>query len=282
MVKTLLIATQKGGVGKSAIVCQFAHYLHDRLSLRVLVIDLDDQGNSGQSLERAHRASALPMTASAVFMNDALIVEPGDCRFSVINADDVLRRVVEQPEKLGIFHNNLKRFIATVSNRFDVCLIDCAPTADLRLIYAQSIADFMVSPIQLNREAVEGVNETIKGRRGVERIQATANPDLRFIGILPNMVEQTPVQQANFVDIARHYAKYLIPHPDGSGGFLFIPRRSAIAEAQAQGLPVWELGKSIAGPGGTAKTAARDTWREVKPCFDALAQLMHLEICGVV
>ena len=279
--KTLLIATQKGGVGKSALVCQLAHYLHDVSGLRVLVIDRDDQGNSGRSLERAHRASALPMTASALFMNGALSVDRSDCRFAVVKADDVLRRVVEQPEKLGAYHGNIKRFMASIADLFDVCLIDCAPSADLRLIYAQSIADFMVSPIQLNREAVEGVTETIKGRRGIERIQASANPCLTFIGILPNMVEQTPVQQANFIDIARHYAKYLIPHPDGSGNFLFIPRRSAIAEAQAQGLPVWELGKSAVGAGGKAKTAARDTWREVKPSFDAIAQLMHLEVCDV-
>jgi chromosome partitioning protein len=51
-----------------------------------------------------------------------------------------------------------------------LCLIDCAPTSDLRMVYAQSVADFMLSPIQLDQEAVEGVTETINGRRGVRRI----------------------------------------------------------------------------------------------------------------
>ncbi len=267
VMKTLLIATQKGGVGKSALLCQLAHYLHFIVQWRVLVIDLDDQANSSRSLERAHKASALGVTASTLFMNDDPDVGADLAPFALVKADDVLRRLVEQPEELSRYHANLKRFLVTVSPSFDVCLIDCAPTSDLRTVYAQSVADFMLSPIQLNQEAVEGVTETINGRRGVRRIQASFNPALRFIGILPNMVEQTPLQQTNGREVATHFAQYLVRDPAAPERLLVIPRRSAIAEAQAEGVPLWELGKT--------KTAARDAWREVRPCFEAIVR--HLQ-----
>lgn len=267
--KTLLIATQKGGVGKSALLCQFAHYLRVLLGLRVLVIDLDDQANSSRSLERMQKATALGVTASTLFMNEAPDINLDVPAFSLIKADEVLRRLVELPDEFTRYHANLKQFLDNVASHVDVCLIDCAPTADLRTVYAQAVADFMLSPIQLNQEAVEGVTETINGRRGVRRIQATINPALRFIGILPNMVEHTPLQQLNGREVAARFSSYLIPDPNTTGRILTIPRRSAIAEAQAEGLPLWELGKT--------KTAARDAWRDIRPCFDAIASRMELE-----
>jgi chromosome partitioning protein len=209
--KTLIIATQKGGVGRSALLCQLAHYLHFIVQWRVLVIDLDDQASSSRSLERMHKASALGITASSLFMNDAPDVSGDLPAFSVVKADDVLLRLVEQPEELTRYHANLKRFVQTLAPSF-VCLINCAPTSDLRTVYAQSVADFMLSPIQLDQEAVEGMTETINGRRAVRRIQARFNPALRFIGILPNLVDQTPPQQLN----GREYRTLKEKNPAGT------------------------------------------------------------------
>jgi chromosome partitioning protein len=268
--KTLLIATQKGGVGKSAVLCQLAHYLHFILHLRVLVIDLDDQANSSRSLERAHKAVALDVTSSTLLMNEAPQIDMKIPSFAIVKADDVLRRLVEQPDEFPRYQGNFKQFLRTIAPSFDVCLIDCAPTSDVRTVYAQSVADFMLSPIQLNQEAVEGVAETINGRRGVRRIQASFNTTLQFIGILPNMVEQTPLQQINGREIAARFAQYLVRDPASPERLLVIPRRSSIAEAQADGVPLWELGKT--------KTAARDAWREVRPCFEAIARHLQLEV----
>jgi len=89
--KTLLIATQKAGVDKSALLRQLAHYLHFILQWRVLVID---QANSSRSLERAHKASALSITASTLFMNDAPEVANDFPAFSVVKAEGVLRHLL--------------------------------------------------------------------------------------------------------------------------------------------------------------------------------------------
>ena len=81
------------------------------------------------------------------------------------------------------------------------------------------------------------------------------------------MVQATPFQKANFAQIAAHYANLLIRTKEGGTDFAHIPNRSVIPEAQAAGLPLWEI----------KKTAARDAWRELEPYFKVIAQKTGLE-----
>ena len=64
--------------------------------------------------------------------------------------------------------------------------------------------------------------------------------------------------------IVRNYRSLLIPLEDGVEGFAFIPKRSAIAEAQAEGLLIWEM----------KKTAARDAWLEIEPGLRCIEQIV--------
>ena len=75
------------------------------------------------------------------------------------------------------------------------------------------------------------------------------------------MVEPTPFQKANFVQVVQQYHALMIRIGDGPGAFASIPRRSCIAEAQAEGAVLWEM----------KKTAARDAWREIEPSFVRIA-----------
>jgi chromosome partitioning protein len=90
---------------------------------------------------------------------------------------------------------------------------------------------------------------------GLRKIKAVLNPKLALIGLLPTMVEPTPFQKANFVQVVQQYHPLMIRIGDGPGAFASIPRRSCIAEAQADGAVLWEM----------KKTAARDAWREIEP-----------------
>jgi hypothetical protein len=76
------------------------------------------------------------------------------------------------------------------------------------------------------------------------------------------MVEPTPFQRANFVQLVQQYRPLLIPVGAGVGEFAFIPRRSAVAEAQAEGAVLWEM----------KKTAARDAWKEIEPSIVRIAE----------
>ena len=101
---------------------------------------------------------------------------------------------------------------------------------------------------------------------GVRKIKAALNPKLQLIGLLPTMVEPTPFQKANFIQVIQQYRSLMIQVGLVSGEFAFMPRRSAIAEAQSHGEVLWEM----------KKTAARDAWKEIEPGLARIAAVLTL------
>ncbi|QVN18971.1 ParA family protein [Burkholderia pyrrocinia] len=261
--KKLTIWTQKGGVGKSALTCQLAYVLRAR-EYRVLVIDLDSQGNASASLLRAERAVALDLSASALIMNANPAIQVPDTQFAVVKADETLSKIPEKPADFSQFAANLAANLERLSPHFDVCIIDCPPSDDMRVLLALTCSDSVLSPIHLYQESMEGVYRTLNGRRGVARVQKASNPALRFLGILPTMVEPIPIHRRNLMEVVKHFGNYLVRSEDGVP--LRLLKRSAVAEAQELGVPLWELGRQ--------KTAAREAWADTKPVFDRLAHLV--------
>ncbi|EWS62556.1 CobQ/CobB/MinD/ParA nucleotide binding domain protein [Hydrogenophaga sp. T4] len=155
-----------------------------------------------------------------------------------------------------MFANHFRAFLAAMDSRFDVCIVDTNPNPDIRMTTALASADCVLSPIQLNQEAMDGVSALLNHPRvGVRRIKAVLNPKLHLIGLYPTMVEATPLQRENFMQLIQKYSPMLIPIGSKPGEIASMPRRSAVAEAQAEGLVLWEM----------KKTAARDAWREIEP-----------------
>lgn len=263
--KTTVLANQKGGVGKSAVACQWAYYLASQ-DRRVLVLDLDHQRNSTAAVKKSEKADLAPFTSSQLSAERA--AELPDAPFVLVPGDDALSWIEREPEKHKAFVNGLKSFLNAVADRFDVCLIDTNPNPDVRYASALVVADYVLSPVQLNQEALDGISALLTHPRyGYAKIKKMLNPSLELIGILPNMVESKPFQRQNFEQLANQYAKLLIPM-GGKGGYALIPNRTAVAEAQAAGLFIGEM----------PKTSARNAWREIRPTFDVLAQRMELAL----
>jgi len=257
--KTLVLANQKGGVGKSAVACLLAHYLAQR-GQRVLAIDLDHQSNFTSPLLRSGRVIQSGITSDRLYSDPKADVPDG--KFVLVPAGQDLLALERQAQQHSPFARNLRRFLQAVDGRFDVCVIDTHPNPDIRLVGALVSADFVVSPIQLNREALEGVHALLNHQRaGVRKIKALLNPKLDLIGVLPSMVQATPFQRANFVQFIEKYHGLLIRINDGGKTFASIPHRSVIAESQAAGEVLWEM----------KKTAARDCWKEIEPTIRHLA-----------
>ncbi len=251
--KTLVLANQKGGVGKSAVATLLAHYGRLR-GHRVLAIDLDHQGNFSAPIIRSQRATVATVTADALLTQASVAVPAAP--FVLVPSADALLGLERQPALHTSYARNLRAFLRGAAGDFDLCVIDTHPNPDIRLIAALASADFVLSPIQLNQEAIDGVRALLHHPRvGFHKIKAVLNPALTLVGLLPTMVEPTPFQKANFVEIVRRHQALMIPLGDRPGEFAFIPKRSAIAEAQAHGELLWEM----------KKTAARDAWAEIEP-----------------
>lgn len=255
--KSILITNRKGGVGKSAIASQFAHYLADKLQLRVLFIDLDSQRNSTKALTTKQAATLSVTNAAEAFTDRNATVEAG--RFVVMPGSDELDLLDMEKERRNELAGNFKSFIARIGEQFDICVIDTAPTHDIRMKSAIISADFLVAPTQLAQEAIDGIRFLVQS---VTFAKGSLNPNLTFIGILPNQVMDTPFHRENLAIIVQHFAKLLIALPNG--GFALIRRTTAIEESQAEGVPIWKHGK----------TSARDAWRRIEPSFAHIAATM--------
>lgn len=179
--KTLVLCNQKGGVGKSAVATLLAHHLTHR-GQRVLAIDLDHQGNFTKPLRMSGRA-----TPSA-FASDALLTGTApslpDKPFVLVPGDRTLLGLERQPALHTPFARNFRSFLTTVNAAFDVCVIDTNPNPDIRVIAALVSADFVLSPIQLNQEAMDGVSGLLNHDRvGLRKIKAVLNSKLVLIGL---------------------------------------------------------------------------------------------------
>ncbi len=260
--KTLVLANQKGGVGKSAVATLLVHYFAQH-GQRVLAIDLDHQGNFSKPLRMSERAAVAACTADLLMTGSVGSLPPKP--FVLIPSERALLRLERQPAMHTPFARAFRAFLASVDAQFDVCVIDTNPNPDIRLIAALASADFVLSPIQLTQEAMDGVSGLLNHDRvGLRKIKAVLNPKLALIGLLPTMVEAVPFQKANFLQVVERYYPLMIRIGDGPGAFASIPRRSCIAEAQAAGEVLWEI----------KKTAARDAWREIEPSITRIADIV--------
>jgi len=183
--------------------------------------------------------------------------------FVLARAADELLLLERQHAMHTPFARNLRAFLARVDGDFDVCIVDTNPNPDIRVIAALVSANCVLSPIQLNQEALDGVKGLLMHPRvGIRKIKALLNPKLELIGLLPTMVEANPFQRANFRQVVERHLTLMIK--TGTGDLASIPKRLAIAEAQASGEVLWEM----------KKTAARDAWKEIQPSIAWIAAMV--------
>jgi chromosome partitioning protein len=259
--KTLVLANQKGGVGKSAVATLLTYYFIKQ-GKRVLAIDLDHQGNFTNPITLSGRGTVAPFASDRLLLGDAANL-PKE-RFAIVPAGDGLHFLERKEAMHTPYARAFRAFLKQVDADFDVCVVDTHPSPDIRMISALASADFVLSPIQLTQESVDGVRALLLHPRvGVLKIKAMLNQKLHFIGLLPTMVEPTNFQRANFkVLIEQHL--HLMIRINAENDLARIPKRTAIAEAQADGQVLWEV----------KRPAARDAWAEIKPTIEHIANVV--------
>lgn len=199
--KTIIIANQKGGVGKTTVARHLAFYGHEK-GLRVLAVDMDVQGNFTTTFRNMEERNKFPfrkaddanwLVASKLFSEDdglKPIVSDKEGRMSYVAADmgivDVERQELETVIRLG-----QKRF-KELGKDYDVCVMDTGPAVSNLLVVALAVGDFAVSPCKPDRDAIAGLGGFFSNVLRVRDINKI-NPKLAPLGVLPNQVKKDRV-----------------------------------------------------------------------------------------
>jgi chromosome partitioning protein len=228
-VSIVALANQKGGVGKTTTAVNLATALA-AAGHRVLVIDLDPQGNASTGLGVERKARAV--TSYELILGEAelegAIVTTNIPRLSIVPASQDLAGAEFESAARERREFLLSRAIRSRVSDYDEVLIDCPPSLNLLTVNALVAADSVLVPLQCEFYALEGLSQLM---RTIERVRRALNPRLELQGVVLTMYDQ----RNNLCDLV---AADVRGHLGAKVFETMIPRNVRIAEAPSHGKPV--------------------------------------------
>lgn len=205
--RIITISNQKGGVGKTTTAVNLAASLA-RKGMRVLVIDLDPQGNASTALGVEHHNQVLgsyEVLVQGLPMADAVKPSPEHqnlfCLPATINLAGAEIEMVDVQGREMVLRNALNQYLASVE-RIDYVFIDSPPSLGLLTVNALSAATEVLVPIQCEYYALEGVTQLISN---IERIKRGLNPSLVVSSILLTMFDNRTNLSSDVAQEVRRY-----------------------------------------------------------------------------
>ncbi len=258
MTKIISVINQKGGVGKTTTVINLATALAE-LGKKILVIDLDPQGNATTGLGASNNDDDKNIYKVILGHNNLNIciqescVKNLDLIGSNVNLAGLEVETANNPKRAFL----LKEILESNNNlfsKYESIFIDCPPSLSLLTVMSLVVADELIVPLQTEFFALEGISQLVKT---IERIKINLNPDLKIRGILLTMFDKRNKLSNQVDEEARKYFKEKVYKT-------VIPRNVRLSEAPSHGVPCIFYDRSCLGSKSYIQLAKEFVDQEVR------------------
>lgn len=226
--RVFCIANQKGGVGKTTTTVNLAAGLA-QVGQRVLVVDLDPQGNAtmGSGIDKR----ALELSVYDVLLESAAIAEARQRSpkggYDVLGANRELAGAEVELVRLDHRERRLRAALEAVAGDYDFVLVDCPPSLSMLTLNGLCAARGVIVPMQCEYFALEGLSDLVNT---IKQVHANLNPELHIIGLLRVMFDpRITLQQQVSEQLKSHFGDKVFD--------TVIPRNVRLAEAPSYGQP---------------------------------------------
>ena len=228
--RVVAIANQKGGVGKSTTAVSLGAALAED-GFRVLVVDLDPQGNASTGMGIRHEirdVTVYDVVVSEEPIESAIVPTAVKGLDAVPSTIDLAGAEIELVSQFSRENRLKKALVPVTGDRYDFVFLDCPPSLGLLTINALTAAEELIVPIQCEYYALEGLGQLL---RNVNLVQQNINPELRLTGIVMTMFDPRTKLSEQVVDEVRRFFGDVVYDA-------IIPRTVRLSEAPGFGQPI--------------------------------------------